>query len=162
MLRVRKLIVMVDLVPQECEMPNDARQRLFDTHKKLSDKALKIMVQKNNDYAFGDDPYANFRKGEIFGLCSTEAGILLRVTDKISRLATFVKDGKLMVEGEGYEDAVLDVINYMILFSGYVSEKDATQKTEIPIQKVEWFPSQSPPQLLTELPIANRCCKSPK
>jgi hypothetical protein len=106
-------------MPQECTKRNE----LFAMHHQLSKKAYDIMVAKNNDYASGDDPYANFRKGEIFGLCSTEAGILLRVTDKISRLATFAKDGKLMVDNEGYEDAVLDVINYMILFYGYQFDK---------------------------------------
>ena len=109
-------------------MNKSKRQKLFDHHAALAEKALAIMVQKNNDYAFGDDPYANFRKGEIFGLCSTEAGILLRVTDKISRLATFVKDGKLMVEGEGYEDAVLDVMNYMVLFYAYQQDKQESSK----------------------------------
>jgi hypothetical protein len=102
---------------------SNARQKLFDHHNKLTKQAFDILVAKNNDYASGNDPFANFRKGEIFNLCSTEAGILLRITDKLSRLATFTNDGKLAVENESHEDAVLDIINYCILFSAYVQSK---------------------------------------
>ena len=42
---------------------------------------------------------------------------------KLSRLATFTNDGKLAVENESHEDAVLDIINYCILFSAYVQSK---------------------------------------
>ena len=31
--------------------------------------------------------------------------------------------GKLKVDNEGYHDAILDIINYCILFDGYVSSK---------------------------------------
>jgi hypothetical protein len=49
---------------------------------------------------------------------------LVIIIDKISRLSTFVADGKLIVTNEGYEDAVLDIINYMVLFSAYVKSNE--------------------------------------
>jgi hypothetical protein len=104
------------------------REELFKHHENLTTKAYDILVAKNNDYASGKDPFSNFRKGEIFNLCSTEVGILLRITDKMSRLSTFAKDGKLSVENEGYEDAVLDIINYCVLFSAYIKSKEETCK----------------------------------
>jgi hypothetical protein len=106
------------------------REELFKHHANLTTKAYDILVAKNNDYASGKDPFSNFRKGEIFNLCSTEVGILLRITDKMSRLSTFAKDGKLSVENEGYEDAVLDIINYCVLFSAYVKSKEETCKKQ--------------------------------
>jgi hypothetical protein len=106
---------------------NSKRNDLFRHHEALTKKAFDILVAKNNDYASGNDPYANFRKGEIFNLCSTEAGILLRITDKMSRLSTFVNTGKLAVENESYEDAILDIMNYCILFSAYVKSKSETE-----------------------------------
>ena len=118
---------------------SDARQRLFEQHKILTQKAFDIMVVKNNDYACGDDPFANFRKGELFNLCSTEAGILLRITDKISRLATFVNDGKLAVKNESYEDSVLDVINYMVLLVAYTKDKnkvDEYKQLDLPFEYI--------------------------
>jgi hypothetical protein len=103
---------------------NNKREILFNKHKELTSKAFEILQKKNQDYASGDDPYANFRKGEIFDICSTEAGILLRITDKMSRLATFVKNKKLSVDNESFEDSILDIINYMVLFSAYVQDKN--------------------------------------
>jgi len=38
-------------------------------------------------------------------------------------LSTFATAGKLVVDNEGYRDALLDIINYCVLFSGYVSDK---------------------------------------
>ena len=56
--------------------------------------------------------YAPPNKDSSLGLC-----------DKLSRLSTFATAGKLKVDNEGYHDAILDIINYCILFDGYVSSK---------------------------------------
>lgn len=102
------------------------REELFEHHKELFGRALEIMKMKNNDYAGrgGETPFANFERCESMGLCSTEVGFLIRITDKLSRLSTFVSDGKLLVTNEGYQDAVLDIINYMVLFSAYVKSNE--------------------------------------
>ena len=106
------------------------RAELFVHHKELTDKALEIMKLKNNDYAGkgGDTPFANFERCEAMGVCPTTVGFMVRVIDKVSRLSTFVADGKLLVTNEGYQDAVLDIINYMILFSAYVKSKEENGK----------------------------------
>ena len=105
------------------------RTELFAHHAQLSEKALGIMKAKNNDYAGskGDDPFANFRRVEAMGVCSVEQGFLVRIVDKVSRLSTFAKDGKLMVPNESYEDAILDIMNYCVLMSAYVSDKQEKQ-----------------------------------
>ena len=84
------------------------------------------MEKKNHDYAgeSGDTPFANFSRTEAMGVCSTEQGFLVRVVDKVSRLSTFCQAGQLKVDNESYEDAILDIINYMVLFSGYLKEKE--------------------------------------
>ena len=104
------------------------RKELFEHHKELCATALGIMEKKNHDYAgeSGDTPFANFSRTEAMGVCSTEQGFLVRVIDKVSRLSTFVESGKLKVENESYNDAIVDIINYMVLFSGYISSKDET------------------------------------
>ena len=102
------------------------RQELFKYHTTMCKQALDIMVKKNHDYAgvSGDSPFANFEKTEIMGISSTEAGFLTRITDKISRLITFMSAGELKVENESYQDAILDIINYLILFGAYVESKE--------------------------------------
>ena len=49
---------------------------------------------------------------------------LVRVVDKVSRMSTFTSAGKLEVENETVEDAIVDIINYMVLFSAYLKDKD--------------------------------------
>jgi hypothetical protein len=101
------------------------REDLFGHHEEICKTALSIMVKKNHDYAgnSGTTPFANFERCEAMGICSTEQGFLVRIVDKVSRLSTFAKDGKLLVENEGYNDAILDIMNYCVLFSAYVKSK---------------------------------------
>jgi hypothetical protein len=104
---------------------NMNREELFKHHKDICKTALEIMEKKNHDYAGkgGENPFANFTRTEAMGVTSTEAGFLVRIVDKVSRLSTFASAGELKVENESYEDAILDIINYCILFHGYVSTK---------------------------------------
>ena len=101
------------------------RQELFKHHKEICGEALKLMEKKNHDYPGegGDTPFANFTRSEDMGICTTEQGFLVRVCDKLSRLSTFASAGELKVDNESYHDAVVDIINYMVLFSGYLKDK---------------------------------------
>ncbi len=101
------------------------REELFKHHEELSQTALQIMKKKNHDYAgnSGAQPFANFERCEAMGICSTEQGFLVRITDKVSRLSTFANAGKLVVDNEGYQDAILDIMNYCVLFSAYIKSK---------------------------------------
>ena len=102
------------------------REELIQHHEDLCRQALELMKKKNHDYAgnSGKTPFANFERCEAMGICTTEAGFLVRMTDKLSRLSTFADAGKLQVDNEGYNDAIVDIINYCVLFSAYVKSKD--------------------------------------
>ncbi len=104
------------------------REKLFEYHTTVCQEALSIMIQKNNDYAGadGETPFANFERTEAMGICSTEQSFLVRMTDKMSRLSTFVNTGELKVTNEGCKDAIHDLINYLILFGAYVESKEQT------------------------------------
>tara|TARA_R100000005_G_C4906041_1_gene145915 strand:+ start:366 stop:704 length:339 start_codon:yes stop_codon:yes gene_type:complete len=84
------------------------------------------MSLKNRDYAGaeGNEPFANFTRVESMGICSTEQGFMTRVTDKMSRLSSFLNSGKMHVEDESFRDTIIDVINYMVLLSAYINDKD--------------------------------------
>lgn len=109
------------------------REELFAHHDELCGKAFAIMQAKNNDYAGskGDDPFANFRRVDAMGICSVEQGFLVRIVDKVSRLSTFAQDGKLAVKNESYEDAILDILNYCVLMSAYVSDKKKQEREAV-------------------------------
>jgi hypothetical protein len=62
------------------------------------------------------------------GICNTEQGFMVRLTDKMSRLSSFVQSGKMHVEDESFQDTCLDVINYMVLLSAYITERDGEEQ----------------------------------
>lgn len=101
-------------------------ERLLKNHHDLTMKAKKIMAKKNHDYTGGSgDPYANFRMSEAMGV-HPALGLLIRVGDKMQRVRTFAERGELQVDGEGLEDAVIDVINYMVLVYSLLTEEERT------------------------------------
>ncbi len=113
------------------------RDELMTLHGELTNKAFSIFEAKNHDYTGGDegdegdDPFANFRMSESLGV-HPAIGILLRCGDKFQRIRAFANKGELKVKGESVEDAIIDVINYMILLGGLVREGEVTpQKTYV-------------------------------
>lgn len=99
------------------------RDELISIHKDLCNKACVLMQKKSEDYATGSDPFANFKRGEILGFATSEEGLMLRVVDKVSRISTFLKQGKLNVENESVTDSIMDIINYMVLLQGMLEDK---------------------------------------
>lgn len=71
------------------------RDELLKIHEDLTGKARSLMRKKNADYAGNDglEPFANFTRVQAMGICSTEQGFLVRMTDKMSRLSSFVESG---------------------------------------------------------------------
>lgn len=93
-------------------------------HRECLEKMAKITAAKNADYTgIGDDPFANFTRVELLGICSTEQGFLTRMMDKLSRITSFVQKGELQVKDESVEDTLLDLSNYCILMMGYIKSK---------------------------------------
>ncbi len=108
------------------------RDELIQHHVALCEEARSLMRVKNHDYAGKDTdtPWMNFQRSEIMGLCKTEQAFMVRILDKISRLITYTTSGELMVKGEGVKDSIVDIINYMVLFSAFI--EDGNVKDEDP------------------------------
>jgi len=99
---------------------------LLDLHKKICGDAMDLLKSKNADYtndAKGHGGvFSNLNKAEAFGICSTEQGILVRMTDKLARLASLIeREGH--VRSETMRDTIVDLINYAILLDAWVSRK---------------------------------------
>lgn len=101
------------------------RQGLLDFHEHICADARALMERKNHDYtgSGGESPFANFTRTEALGICSTEQGFLVRMSDKLSRMASFVNSGEFMVKDEGVRDTLIDLINYSVLLAGWLEEK---------------------------------------
>lgn len=101
------------------------RDALLEHHEAMNAEGVTIMVAKNADYAGQDvrTPFRNFQLVEALGICSTEVGMLVRMCDKLSRLANFVKSGTLAVKDESARDTAIDLRNYLVLFDAYRASK---------------------------------------
>ena len=102
------------------------RDELLKFHEQITKEARDLMSLKNRDYAGNDglEPFANFTRVESMGICKTEEGFLVRLTDKMSRLSSFVRSGKMNVKDESFRDTCVDVINYMVLLVAYMKDKE--------------------------------------
>lgn len=98
----------------------------MEYHEAACKRMIEITKAKNADYSgAGDDPFSNFR--QIEHLIKTVPrvvmiGMLTRMSDKMSRIASFVEKGNLQVKDESVKDTLLDVANYAILFMGIIEE----------------------------------------
>lgn len=105
-------------------MYNMSKEEFFEFFEKTTSDMIAISRAKNADYTgVGTSPFANFERVQQLGICSTEQGFLTRMSDKLSRIASYCAKGELLVKDEGVEDTLKDLANYSILMLGYLEEK---------------------------------------
>lgn len=107
------------------------RDGLLAHHGRLCSEARQLMDRKNRDYASGDnngDPFTNFRLCEGMGICPTDQGMVIRLSDKVARLARLLSPGySAKVTSETLTDTLIDVINYSVLISAYREDNAQVQ-----------------------------------
>ena len=97
--------------------------------KELLDEKYRIHKAKNSDYAGDADPFKNFKLCETLGICSVEQGILVRITDKMSRLSTLIASGKdPAVLDEKKRDTALDASNYFDILNCWWDHQEKEAK----------------------------------
>jgi hypothetical protein len=81
----------------------------------LLDTIRDLHLSKSSDYGCptGNDPLANIRNGAKFVGIPAFKAAMVRLSDKVTRLATFNATGKLHFEG--VEDTLLDLASYSLL-----------------------------------------------
>ncbi|MHB8871661.1 MAG: hypothetical protein ACYC5G_04365 [Candidatus Doudnabacteria bacterium] len=88
----------------------------------------ELSKSKSHDYSgFVDGVFGNFEVVEQCGITSVEVGFLTRMMDKISRVNSFVKQGVCLVTDEKITDSLMDLSNYCILLSAYITDKKQKQ-----------------------------------
>lgn len=92
--------------------------------------AMEIATEKNNDYAgaIHEHPLANFLESQQSGI-DPRQGLWLRMTDKIGRIKTFFKTGKLDVTSESVDDAFRDLGNYAFLMLALRDDQNHKKNT---------------------------------
>lgn len=68
--------------------------------------------KKQADYGSATDPFANVRSSVDFGVPAW-VGAMIRGNDKISRIKSFIRNGRL--ENEALEDSLRDLAVYAII-----------------------------------------------
>lgn len=79
----------------------------------LLDEMRKLHTSKSADYGSQEDPLANIRSGADFVGIEPWRGCMVRIADKVQRLKTYCKTGKLV--HEGVADTLLDLAAYSLL-----------------------------------------------
>lgn len=76
---------------------------------------------KQSDYGTDSDPFANVRASQLFGVPPWQ-GALIRLNDKVVRLQTYCRTGKL--KNEGVVDSLNDIAVYAIIARVLFEEAD--------------------------------------
>ena len=84
-------------------------QRFLD----LLDEMRLLHESKSADYGSETDPLANIRQGAEFVGIEAWRGCMVRIADKVQRLKTFCRTGRLV--HEGVRDTLLDLSAYSLL-----------------------------------------------
>jgi hypothetical protein len=78
----------------------------------LLEESGELHDRKQADYGRDDDPFANVRASEEWGVPGW-VGAMVRLNDKIRRLQALVENGKL--ENESAEDSFRDIAVYALI-----------------------------------------------
>lgn len=98
------------------------KAELFALHAGMCARGLELMKRKNADYSKAD-PLGNFMVAESLQACSAENGIIVRMSDKLSRLVSILSKGTQEVKDESVEDTIIDIINYAVLLRAVILKK---------------------------------------
>ena len=80
---------------------------------KLLAEMQRLHESKSADYGSEEDPLANVRSGADFVNIEPWRGCMVRIADKVQRLRTYCRTGRLV--HEGVRDTLLDLSAYSLL-----------------------------------------------
>ena len=87
----------------------------------ILDEMRALHEKKGTDYGNGTDLLANVRVAEQWGV-PPWLGVMIRATDKVTRLQSYAKTGHLA--NEGAEDSLMDLAAYSIIALILLREED--------------------------------------
>jgi hypothetical protein len=86
--------------------PNSARFH------EILEELGELHDRKQKDHGRGDDPFANVRASQEWGVASW-VGAMVRASDKVRRLQSLIANGQL--ENESAEDSLRDLAVYAVI-----------------------------------------------
>ncbi len=83
--------------------------------------AFGLIEKKNTDYATDADPFLNFRESAAFAGVTFEQGVLVRLSDKLTRFRNLLLRGDTSgAVGENIVDTLLDAMNYLNIIKTWI------------------------------------------
>ena len=106
------------------------REKFIATIEGVYKEGIEIIKRKNASYGGDTDPFKNFFVVESLEIATAEEAILVRLSDKFSRLATLIARKKPnLVEDETTYDTVIDAINYLGILYALLKKREETVST---------------------------------
>ena len=90
----------------------------------LLDEIKKIHADKNHDYATNEDSLSNLKLCKTLIGIPSWVGVVVRILDKVSRVAEFARKGELKVKSESIKDSLIDLSVYSLLAVLLLEEED--------------------------------------
>lgn len=78
-------------------------------------KLRGLLAAKNADYGGGVSEFKNFDYSEMLMGVPAEIGILIRMSDKMSRLGGLLSGAEPQVKDEAIEDTIDDLVGYAVI-----------------------------------------------
>jgi hypothetical protein len=97
------------------------REQFYASFEQTFSECIEISRKKNADYcgtAEESDPFHNFKQAPGVAKITVEQGILVRLTDKLSRIGTLLGQ-PAQVADESIDDSIKDAINYLAIMRAY-------------------------------------------
>lgn len=97
-------------------------QEFIDAMKLAYADSLAIVKAKNKDYSTESNPFRNFEYAQYVNVDVPDA-ILVRISDKLARVANLIHQEGRAVMDERIEDTLCDLANYAIILKVYLEDK---------------------------------------
>lgn len=100
------------------------REQLILRIREITDEMCMTVEKKNADYGSLDvNPFKNFTMVETIGVATAEQGFYTRILDKVMRIGSYIRNGKLRVADEKVTDTITDLAVYLLLLRCYLEDQ---------------------------------------
>ena len=103
------------------------QEEIVEALRETTEKLTKMLTLKGQDYSGKKDTFSNFKLSSALLDIPVEKVILSRMGDKLSRMASLIKNGEVGIKSESIYDTIEDLIGYSILLKTYLYKKEVTE-----------------------------------
>jgi hypothetical protein len=122
---------------------------MSDPYLAVLNELRELTMKKRAGYSPGEDPFANFRMSQTFGVDPLK-GILIRVMDKIARIASLLENPANDKIGESLRDTMLDAGNYLLIGVAFRDSESLDERSRKILDEIEAERQRAVPPITAE------------